>query len=792
MITPVRYLSGPARLVLALLLALGAMAAPPPGSPVRVVLDDSYPPYTFRAADGALQGILVDQWALWEKKTGIRARLEGMDWAQAQRRMAAGEFDVIDTMFQSEERRARYDFTRPYASIKVPIFFSRELSGIRGPGDLAGFIVGAKRGDSSLEILKEKGVTQIQLFDNYADLVAAARDGRIKVFTVDQPPAQYYLIKMGIQDQFRATEPLYSGEFHRAVRKGDTALLAQVQTGFDAISRREYQAIERRWYGAPIMTREELTTVAKVAAGSAGLLCLLLLWVWLLRRNVARRTRELISSQARIKSISDNFVNGMFYQIIVRPDGTRRFTYLSDSVKDLYGVSPEAACADPALIYSRIHEDDIAELAGLEDEAEAACAPFKAEARVKGPSGEVRWSSFVSTPKRLEDGSTCWDGIEFIITGQKEAQHEQAQLQAQLMQAQKMESLGTLAGGVAHDMNNVLGAILALASANLETQAADSPARSAFGTIAQAAARGGSMVKSLLSFARQSPAETRQLDLNALIQDEVRLLERTTLSRVRLALDLEPGLRPIRGDANALSHSLMNLCVNAVDAMAEGGTLTLRTRNLDPVQIEVQVEDNGCGMSREVRARALDPFFTTKAQGKGTGLGLSLVYSTVKAHQGQLEIQSEPGLGTRVLLRFPACAAAEHPPEPGPAAPPEPSARPMTVLLVDDDELVRSAMQEVLECLGHSVLTALSGEEALARLAAGLQPDVVILDVNMPGLGGAGTLPLLQTLRPNLPVILATGRADQAVLNLIRAHPRVSLLAKPFSMAELQRHFDQV
>lgn len=772
--------------------AAGRMAAmPAPGQPIRVVLDDTYPPYSFRAADGKLQGILVDQWALWTKQTGIPARLDGLAWAEAQRRMAAGEYDVIDTIFKNEARAAIYDFTRPYARLDVPIFFSRELSGIRGPADLSGFIVGAKRGDSSVEILKANGVTQIRLFNNYEDIVAAARDGSIKVFIIDKPPALYYLIKMGIQDQFRATEPLYSGQFHRAVHKGDTALLAEVQQGFDAIPRRDYQAIERRWYGAPIFSRKELTIVAEVAAAAAGVVCLLLLWVWTLRRNVRQRTRELSESQVQLKCISDNFANGMFYQVVLDPAGNRRFTYLSDSVKELYGVPPAAACADPMLIYGRIHEDDRAALSLAETAAINAFSPFKTEVRVKGPSGSVRWSSFNSTPTRLMDGSIRWDGIEFIITERKRAEQEQAQLQAQLMQAQKMESLGTLAGGVAHDMNNVLGAILALASANLETQPPASPARSAFTTIAQAAVRGGKMVQSLLSFARQSPAEARELDLNALLRDEVRLLERTTLSRVRLVLELDPGLRPIRGDPNALAHSFMNLCVNAVDAMGDNGTLTLRTRNLDPDQVEVWVEDTGCGMSREVRARALDPFFTTKAQGKGTGLGLSLVYSTVKAHQGRMELHSEPGQGTRVLLRFPACVAGAEASEPGPAAPGAASAPALTVLLVDDDELIRSSMQEVLECLGHSVVAVASGEEALARLEA-FQPDVVILDVNMPGLGGAGTLPRMHRLCPALPVILATGRVDQAVLDLVAAHPLVSLLSKPFSMNELQQHLELV
>ena len=198
-----------------LLLGFPGLAAGP-GQParasIRVVMDDDYPPFIFRAPDGALKGILVDQWALWEKKTGTRVQLEAMAWSEAQRRMEAGGYDVIDTIFTSERRKALYDFTRPYARLDVPIFFSRDLSGIRGAGDLAGFIVGAKRGDNSVEILKSRGVTNILLFDDYAAVVAAARDGRVKVFTVDRPPALYYLIRMGIQDQFRETAPLYSGD----------------------------------------------------------------------------------------------------------------------------------------------------------------------------------------------------------------------------------------------------------------------------------------------------------------------------------------------------------------------------------------------------------------------------------------------------------------------------------------------------------------------------------------------------------------------------------------------------
>jgi PAS domain S-box-containing protein len=376
------------------------------------------------------------------------------------------------------------------------------------------------------------------------------------------------------------------------------------------------------------------------------------------------------------------------------------------------------------------------------------------------------------------------------ITGATLDITDRKRLETQLRQSQKMESLGLLAGGVAHDMNNVLGAILGLASVHLEIQPPGSPVHQAFETIVKACSRGGDLIRSLLSFARQGLAEEKDLDMNTLVRDEVRLLERTTLAKVRLEMDLAADLRPIRGDANALTHVLMNLCLNAVQAMPDNGTLTLRTRNLDAHWIEVQVEDNGSGMTRDVLDKALDPFFTTKDQGKGTGLGLSIVHSTVMAHHGQMDIQSEPGRGTRVLLRFPACEARSPKPESSSQPVKESTTHRLKVLLVDDDELIQSSVQTILEILGHAVVLALRGEEALVLLESGYEPDVVILDMNMPGLGGAGTLPRLRAKLPLVPILLATGRADQTVLDLVEADPHVTLMSKPFGMGELRSHLE--
>jgi PAS domain S-box-containing protein len=240
------------------------------------------------------------------------------------------------------------------------------------------------------------------------------------------------------------------------------------------------------------------------------------------------------------------------------------------------------------------------------------------------------------------------------ITELRRNQRERAALQAQLLQTQKMESIGSLAGGVAHDMNNVLGAILGIASVHVEGQPEGSTTRRAFATIIRASERGGKMVKGLLSFARMTASNTQAVDLNALLQEMIQLLERTTLAKVRLEVDLAADLRPIQGDPGALNHAFMNLCINAVDAMAGAGSLFIRTRNIELGQVEVQFRDTGVGMTPEVMERAMDPFFTTKPQGQGTGLGLAMVYSTIQAHGGTLELQSQPGAGTVVTTRFPA------------------------------------------------------------------------------------------------------------------------------------------
>jgi PAS domain S-box-containing protein len=406
------------------------------------------------------------------------------------------------------------------------------------------------------------------------------------------------------------------------------------------------------------------------------------------------------------------------------------------------------------------------------------------QVRIRRPDGIRRILQLTATPRRDANGQFTGSLAVFRDVT------EELKTQEALRVAQKMESLGNLAGGLAHDMNNVLGAILGLATTHLDLQPEGTRLHATFETITKACLRGRNMVKSLLDFARKDMAGERSVPVNRLIQEEARLLERTIPQNIAITLDLSPGVGGILGDADALSLMLMNLCVNAVDAMAEGGRLTLSTR-LHDGQVVVTVADTGAGMAPETLERALEPFFTTKPQGKGTGLGLSLVYSTVKAHHGELNIQSWPGHGTTIEMRFPAVETRSEPAGPG-ASGPSASGAPLTILLVDDDELIRSAVSAQLEAMGHQATLTACGEEAMALLERGLRPSLIILDMNMPGWGGAGTLPRLRAALPEVPILLSTGRADQQAIDLAHAHPGVTILAKPFSFRELQATFAEI
>ncbi|HEY3445427.1 MAG TPA: ATP-binding protein [Myxococcales bacterium] len=369
------------------------------------------------------------------------------------------------------------------------------------------------------------------------------------------------------------------------------------------------------------------------------------------------------------------------------------------------------------------------------------------------------------------------------------SEEERHRLEAQLLQYQKLEAIGSLASGVAHDMNNVLAAIMNVAS-TLRERPRDDETAQYLDLILTAATRGRTLVKGLTAFAGERLNSPVPVDLNRLIETEVELLRATTHSRVQIDLALEASLPQVLAEPATVSSVLMNLCVNAIDAMPAGGTLSFRSRTLPGGGAEIAVTDSGKGMTPEVRAKALDPFFTTKPRGKGTGLGLSIAYGAMKAHGGSLELESEVGTGTCVRLRFPAgrapAAVPPGPPPPAAVGPTVTEPRALEILLVDDEEIIRRSTSAMARHLGHAVTTASGASEALAILRSGAGVNLMLLDENMPGLSGSAALGEIRLLRPDLPVLLCSGLVDPAMEDAVGIHPRVHVLPKPFSIGELK------
>jgi len=233
---------------------------------IRVVLDNAYAPYSFRSEEGKLEGILVDQWQASEKKTGIKVKMQAMDWGEALWRMRAGEFDVIESIVETAERRDYFDFTPPYTTIEASIYFRSDIFGITDLASLKGFPVAVKTGDQHIDQLKANGVTTVILFQNNDAIIEAAKQHKISVFLVDNPSALYLLNKIGIETEFRHSAPIFRDELRRAVRKGDAATLRTVSQGFAAIEPGELRQIEEKWFGRTINRHGRYLAYAGYAA----------------------------------------------------------------------------------------------------------------------------------------------------------------------------------------------------------------------------------------------------------------------------------------------------------------------------------------------------------------------------------------------------------------------------------------------------------------------------------------------------------------------------------------------
>ncbi len=1006
-----------------------------------VVLDDNYPPYTFRDSGGTLRGILPDQWVLWEQKTGVKVDLKAMNWTEAQRLMREGRADVIDTIFYTDERAKLFDFTPSYARIEVPVYAHKTLGGISDVLSLKGFTVGVKAGDAVIDYLTVRGIDSLKEYPSYEALILAAKKQEIKVFSVDQPAAVYFLYKHGIAEQFRESFVLYKGDFHRAVQKGRADLLHLVQDGFNKISRREYRAIDRKWTGTPFQFKDLLRQWSPWIIGVVAAILLLALGNVFLVRRIHDKTaalqnsekalreshelfllfmrhspifiyiKEVTATQSRVLMASDNFkemigipgpemlgksmeelfpkdfaakiteddkavvakgnvlkmdeeLHGRYYTTIKFPivlegkhllagytiditdrkraeeamaeavnrydllaeqngtvtwevDLTGRYINLSDATFATAQYRPEELTLRTHfydLHPEKGREEFKVKMLGYLEKGE----PFRNVLHpVTTKSGGIAWFVSSSIPLRNAQGNlrgawgtstditeriraedarreserkyriltetmkdVVWivdvDTLRFLyispsvekllgyipeevkrgtladslvpdqsekvrkmirehadeflagtitsetfftfeliqprkngthviteavarfwlnpqtgdlelhgstrdITERKHAEEENKALLMQLVQAQKLESIGRLAGGVAHDFNNMLQVILGYTEMALEQVPAEQPLHEDLLEIKKTTQRSTNLTRQLLTFARKQVIEPKALNVNETVEDLTTMLRR--LIGEGIHLEWKPGrdVGTVLMDAGQFDQILVNLCINSRDAIGKSGHITIETSHLEITSAEdlrfedmspgtyvvLSIRDDGHGMAPEILERIFEPLFTTKPPGQGTGLGLSMVYGIVKQNGGHIRVDSEPGKGALFQIFLPHYTGDKTAPEiPAVSGAPASVAK-ETILLVDDEESILLATGRLLESYGYQVLSTNSPLQALRLFEEqGERIDLLITDVVLPDMSGPELVRQLLQLKPNLKHAFMSGHAA----NLLEGH----------------------
>lgn len=518
------------------------------------------------------------------------------------------------------------------------------------------------------------------------------------------------------------------------------------------------------------------------------------------------RAQHALAESERVLATLMNNLPGMAYRCRNDPDWTMEF--VSQGCRALTGYEPADLLGNRVVAYADlIHPED---REGVYRDVRAALQagqPFQLRYRLVRADGSVRWvwEQGCEIPPRNTAWSTL-EGLILDITEQKQAEAQRAELERQLRQAQKMEAVGRLAGGVAHDFNNILLAILGnveLLRTDLRSGLINEDRLQAdLEQIDRAGQRARALTRQLLSFSRQQALRPEVIDPNAGLSDMEGMLRRLIGEDVTLNLSLDPNVRCVWMDAGQFEQVILNLVVNARDAMPDGGRLTLEAANVvigpdeaagvaPGVYVQLSVADTGCGMDAATIERVFDPFFTTKPPGKGTGLGLATVHGVVRQAGGTVSVESHPGQGTTFRLRIPALDTRHRPAAAAPL--PKRTAGKETIVVCEDEEAVRTLACRVLERDGYTVLSAESGAKAI-EVALEHRGDIHLLltDVILPDQSGRKVAEALQAQFPKLRTLYMSGYAADIIARHGVLEEGVRLLDKPFRLASLLQEVREV
>jgi PAS domain S-box-containing protein len=511
---------------------------------------------------------------------------------------------------------------------------------------------------------------------------------------------------------------------------------------------------------------------------------------------VSRDVTERINAEAELRESEKRYriLGESSRDMITELDADGRILYMSPGAADVLGHSPESLVGRTG--FTLIHPDDVERNAEIFLEALKKRGPIRSSPyRVRHRNGSWRWVEGVGVPYRREDGEFRILTVTRDVTERLLAEEERRKLEEHMRHAQKLEGLGVMAGGIAHDFNNLLTPILGNASLALLDLPESSPVRQRLEKIHKAAQRAATLTNQMLAYAGAGPVAVSPVDLSRVVAEMAQLLESSISGQTTVVYRLEPKLPLIEADDAQLSQVVMNLLTNAVEAVGEGeGQIAIATGTAEigrdaelhtllgdelaeGTYVYLEVRDTGCGMDSETRSRIFDPFFTTKFTGRG--LGLAAVLGIVRGHRGAIEIESEPGRGTRFRVLFPSADALREEFTADAAA--DEWRASGTILVVDDDEAVRELARENLERVGLSVLCARDGREGVETFSRHRDEiRAVFLDRTMPDVSGEEAFDEIRRIRPDARIILVSGYSEDQAARHFAGKDLVGFLQKPF------------
>ncbi len=769
----------------------------PTNRPIVVGGDWDYPPYEYIDSEGRAAGFAVDLTRAIANQLGLNVEIRLGDWSDTRAAFERGEVDVMQGMFYSPERDLDYDFSPPHTkSLGVAIVRSGTGDPPGSAEQLEGKTVVVQEGDIMHDFAVANDLSVVTVGTPKEALFAVAA-GLYDCALLSRTPALHLIQEQRLTNLVVGSKPLVTLDYCYAVLDGQSALLASFSEGLAVLEESgEYREIYDKWMGVYEDSSPDVLTILRYVAYGVGpllaLLLVVLLWLRLLRKQVARRTAELKKSQEHYRYLTENSVDTIW-----TTNMDLEFTFTSGANLDKLGYTEEE------WVGTRLHDHcdsataaRVTSLLAREAQAgpEAPGVILEVELRAKDGRiipyevhARVLWNDHIAVGAQ---------GIARDISDRRREEAERARLREQLQQSQKMEAIGQLAGGIAHDFNNLLAAIIGYTDLLLSDDDLPQRSRSDLEQILRSAERAASLTGQILAFSRRQPLRPTVVSLNAVIEEMEPLLRRTIGENIELVVRADPALGHVAADVHQFEQVILNLAVNARNAMPNSGTLTLRTANVSldgqhpPLHADVPpgpyvvltISDTGVGMDEATREHVFEPFFTTMEPGKGTGLGLATVYGIVAQSGGVITVESEPGKGTTFTICLPRVEA--------PAAEKEaetPQRRAQggneTILVVEDEEALRPVLVRVLSDLGYRVHSAGTVADALDVVAReNGRPDLLVTDMVLPGRGQGTDLAMkLRESWPDLPVVFMSGYTQSGVVRDGRVVEGVNFLQKPFA-----------